>query len=180
MHSNIACQSLPTGARSPTLPVNCTAHFFLLNWFSILGLRSGMRRAMWEVRAQSTYLYRDIEYRAVSGVFRNIDPQPPLHPAIVSSPRTQRRGGGYTFSGRWGGGGSIFRKTPDIGLASYSIIPLRVRGHQGAEKGEKGDWGKRRKSEKEERRWRENKKIESRRRKVKKRENRERGKMGDI
>ncbi len=23
-------------------------------------------------------------------------------------------------------GGSIFRKTPDIGLASYSIIPLRV------------------------------------------------------
>jgi hypothetical protein len=25
------------------------------------------------------------------------------------------------------GGGSIFRKTPDIGLASYSIIPLRSR-----------------------------------------------------
>jgi hypothetical protein len=32
---------------------------------------------------------------------------------------------GYTLAGRWGGGGSIFRKTPDIGLASYSIIPLR-------------------------------------------------------
>ncbi len=52
-----------------------------------------------------------IEYRAVSGVFRTIDPQPPLHP--------RTKGGG--------GGGSIFRKTPDIGLASYSIIPLRSR-----------------------------------------------------
>ncbi len=33
-----------------------------------------------------------VEYRAVSGVFQNIDPQPPLHPASVSSPRT--KGGG--------------------------------------------------------------------------------------
>jgi hypothetical protein len=67
-----------------------------------------------------------IEYRAVSGVFRTIDPPYPLHPASVSSPRT--RGGGYTLAGRRGGG-SIFRKTPDtdIGLASYSIIPLRDR-----------------------------------------------------
>ncbi len=48
-----ACQSLPTVRVHCTLPVNCTAHFFLLNWFSILGLRSEMRRAMWEVRAQS-------------------------------------------------------------------------------------------------------------------------------
>ncbi len=55
-----------------------------------------------------------IEYRAVSGVFRTIDPLPPLHPASVSSPRT--KGGGRTHSSR---------KTPDIGLASYSIIPLR-------------------------------------------------------
>jgi hypothetical protein len=29
-----------------------------------------------------------IVYRAVSGVFRSIDPPPPLHPASVSSPRT--------------------------------------------------------------------------------------------
>ncbi len=28
------------------------------------------------------------------------------------------------------GWGSIFRKTPDIGLASYSIIPVRKRGRQ--------------------------------------------------
>jgi len=57
-----------------------------------------------------------IEYRAVSGVFRTIWPPPPLHPASVSSP---------TIAGRWRGGGSIYRKTPDIGLASHSIIPLR-------------------------------------------------------
>jgi hypothetical protein len=46
-----------------------------------------------------------IEYRAVYGVFRTIDP----HPLSLRSAR---------------GGGSIVRKTPDIGLASYSIIPL--------------------------------------------------------
>ncbi len=31
----------------------------------------------------------------------------------------------YTLAGWWGGGGSIFWKTPDIGLASYSLISLR-------------------------------------------------------
>ncbi len=46
-----------------------------------------------------------VEYRAVSGVFQNIDPPP--HPLS-----TQRRGGGW--------------KTPDIGLASNSMIPLRI------------------------------------------------------
>ncbi len=43
-------------------------------------------------------------------------PHPFLHPASVPSPRT--KGGGYTLAGRWGGwgpGGSIFRKTRDIG-----------------------------------------------------------------
>jgi hypothetical protein len=35
-----------------------------------------------------------IEYRAVSGVFRTIDPTTPLHPASVSSPRTKDGGGG--------------------------------------------------------------------------------------
>ncbi len=66
----------------------------------------------------------NIEYRAVSGVFRTIDPPTPPHTTSVSSPRT--KGGGYTLAGQWGGGGSIVRKTPDIGLASYNIIPLRV------------------------------------------------------
>jgi hypothetical protein len=73
--------------------------------------------------AQITY----IEYRAVSDVFRTIDPSPPLHPASMSSPFT--KGGGGLHIRRavrgWGGGVSIILKTPDIGLASYSIIPLR-------------------------------------------------------
>jgi hypothetical protein len=38
-----------------------------------------------------------VEYRAVSGIFQNIDPHPPLHPASVSSTRTK---GGYTLAGR--------------------------------------------------------------------------------
>jgi hypothetical protein len=45
-----------------------------------------------------------IEYRAVSGVFRTIDPPPPLHSASVSSPCT--KGGGYIHTRRavrgWG------------------------------------------------------------------------------
>ncbi len=70
---------------------------------------------------QSTFISR-----VQSSVWRlpNYWPPPPLHPASVSSPRT--KGGGYTLAERWRCGGSIFRKTPDIGLASCSIIPLRV------------------------------------------------------
>jgi hypothetical protein len=54
-----------------------------------------------------------VEYRAVSGVFQNIEPPPP-------SPGVE------------GGGGSIFWKTLDIGLASYSMISLRFHGIPGA------------------------------------------------
>jgi hypothetical protein len=43
-----------------------------------------------------------VEYRALSGVFQNIDPPPPFHPASVSSPLT-KGAGGYTLAGRWGG-----------------------------------------------------------------------------
>jgi hypothetical protein len=64
-----------------------------------------------------------IEYRSVSGVFRNIDPPPPLHPASVSSPAPKV--GGTHSPGRWGDGGSIFRMMPEIELASFSIILLR-------------------------------------------------------
>ncbi len=46
-----------------------------------------------------------IEYRAVSGVFRTIDPTPPLRPASGSSPPHQRRGGGvHTRRAVWGVG----------------------------------------------------------------------------
>ncbi len=74
-------------------------------------------------RPQNTYINR-----VQSSVWRlsNLDPPPPLPLASVSSPRT--KGGGKVR--RWrceGVGESIFRKTPDIGLAPYSIIPLRLR-----------------------------------------------------
>ncbi len=72
-----------------------------------------------------------IEYRTVSGVSELPNYWPPilLRPACVSSPCT--KGGG------WGGGANHslggdsvrgwvnIRKTPDIWLVSYSIIPLR-------------------------------------------------------
>ncbi len=60
------------------------------------------------------------EYRAVSGVFRTIDPPPPLHPASESCPRT-KGGGVHTRRAVRGWGVNI---SPDIGLASYSIIHL--------------------------------------------------------
>ncbi len=64
----------------------------------------------------------------MSGVFRNYwTPTPSPPSACFLPPRTK----GDTLAGRWGDGGSIFRKTPDIGMASYSIIPLRIRGRRG-------------------------------------------------
>ncbi len=57
-----------------------------------------------------------MEYRAVSGV------PPPSPPSECALPPHQRRG---LHTRRGWGGGSIFWKTPDIGLASYSIISLR-------------------------------------------------------
>jgi hypothetical protein len=44
-----------------------------------------------------------VEYKAVSGVFQNIDPPPPSHPASVSSPHTRwavRGVGGQYFERR--------------------------------------------------------------------------------
>ena len=65
--------------------------------------------------------------RVQSSVYRlpNYWPPTPSPPSECVLPPHQSWGGGYTLAERWGGGGSIFRKTPDIGLASYSIIPLR-------------------------------------------------------
>ncbi len=64
-----------------------------------------------------------VEYRAVSGVFQNIDPPSPSPPGECVLPHNK---GGDTHSpGGEGGEGSIFWKTPDIGLASYRIISLR-------------------------------------------------------
>ncbi len=54
----------------------------------------------------------DVEYRAVSAVFQNIDPPPPLHPASVSCPRTK---GGGVHTRREGVEGQYFgrRQTLD-------------------------------------------------------------------
>ncbi len=72
-------------------------------------------------RSQSTYIYR-----VQSSAWRlpNYWPPTPSPPSECVLPPHQRRGGGNTRRAVRGGG-SILRKTPDIGLASYSIIPLR-------------------------------------------------------
>ncbi len=55
----------------------------------------------------------------MSLVFQNIDPPPPLSARRVCPP--PNKGGGYTIAERRGGRrGSIFWKTKDIGLPSYS------------------------------------------------------------
>ncbi len=64
-----------------------------------------------------------VEYRAVSGVFQNIDPPPPLHPASVSSPAPNA--GGYTLAGRWGVGVNILEDAGHwIGLLLYNLSTL--------------------------------------------------------
>ncbi len=55
----------------------------------------------------------------MSLVFQNIDPHPPLRPASVYPPPLLG-GGGHSRRTERGVGGSIFWKTRDIGLPSYS------------------------------------------------------------
>ncbi len=69
---------------------------------TILGTRS-VTNAMKGANGVGHKVLTYIEYRAVPGVFQNIDPHPLLHPASVSSPRS--KGGRYTLAGRWGGWG---------------------------------------------------------------------------
>jgi hypothetical protein len=72
-------------------------------------------------RMQKVLTY--VEYRAVSGVFQKYDPPPPSPSSECVLPPHQRREGAVR-----GVGGSIFWKTPDIGLTSYSIISIRSHG----------------------------------------------------
>jgi hypothetical protein len=61
-----------------------------------------------------------VEYRAVSDVFQINDPPPPSPPSECVLPRTK---GTHSPGGEGdGGGGSIFWKTPAIGLASYNNL----------------------------------------------------------
>ncbi len=71
---------------------------------------------------QSTYICR-----VQSCVWRlpQYWPPNPLSTQRVCPPPSPKAGGTHTLAGRWVDGGSIFWKTPDIGLASYSIISLR-------------------------------------------------------
>ncbi len=71
-------------------------------------------------QTQSTYMYRvQSSVWCLPNYWFPI-PSPPIECVL---PPHQRRG--YKLARGWGGGGSIFRKTPDIGLASYRIIPLQ-------------------------------------------------------
>ncbi len=74
-----------------------------------------------------------LQYRVQSSVWRlpNYWPPTPSPPSECVLPPHQRRcvhHGASTHSpgGEGVGGGPIFRKTLDIGLASYSIVPLRI------------------------------------------------------
>jgi hypothetical protein len=55
----------------------------------------------------------------MSGVFQNVDPPPPHHPASVYPPLLVR-GGTHSLGGE-GGGESIFWKTPDTALYSTYV-----------------------------------------------------------
>jgi hypothetical protein len=68
-----------------------------------------------------------IEYSAVSGVFRTIDPHP-LSPQRVCPPPAPKAGGGHTRRAVRGWGVNMYfgrRQTLDWPLTDYSIIPLR-------------------------------------------------------
>jgi hypothetical protein len=83
-----------------------------------------------------------VEYRAVSGVFQNIDPRPPsLHSASVSSPRTKGGGRGGTHSpGGEGVGGQYLEDARHwIGLLQYN--PSAGKGMGGRRRA--GIWGRR-------------------------------------
>jgi len=67
----------------------------------------------------TTYTYIRRVYRAVSDVFQNSDPPTPLSTRRVCPPPATKTGGTHSLGGEWGGG-SIFWKMQDIGLAFFS------------------------------------------------------------
>ncbi len=78
------------------------------------------------IRGITKYLHRVCRVQKCLASSKILTPYPRSTQRVCSPPGP--KAGGYTLAGRcrWGGGGSVFWKTPDIGLASYSIIPLRV------------------------------------------------------
>ena len=66
-----------------------------------------------------------VEYRTVSGVFQNIDPHPPLHPASVFFPAAKAGWGVGVHTRRALGGGDILEDARHrIGLLQF--IPSTV------------------------------------------------------
>jgi hypothetical protein len=100
--------------RRPTIRIRAAKHRQAV----FLGMKSTVGRLGLDHKVL-TY----VEFRAVSGVFQNIDPPPPLHPASVSSPRNNCGGRTQSLGGEGVGGQYL-----DIGLASYSIINLSTVG----------------------------------------------------
>jgi hypothetical protein len=67
-----------------------------------------------------------VEYRAVSGVFQNIDPHPPLHPASVYPPH-QRRGITHSPAVRGMGGQYFGRRQTRVEPFGSSVIFLLIK-----------------------------------------------------
>jgi hypothetical protein len=66
-----------------------------------------------------------VEYRAVSVVFQNIDPPPPLHPASVSSPLHQRWGVHTRRTVRGRGVNILEDARHWIGLLQYNLSTVQ-------------------------------------------------------
>ncbi len=79
--------------------------------------------ALGEEKASSQKVITYVEYRAVSGVFQNIDPPPPSQPSECVLPPHQRWGGVHTrrVVRGWGGGFNFLEDaTHWIGLLQYN------------------------------------------------------------
>jgi hypothetical protein len=87
------------------------------------GVCSGCELHYIDLTPQSTYIYR--VRRCVWRLPKCWPPTPPSPLSECVLPPHQRRGV-HNRRALWRGGGSIFWKTRDIGLASYSIISLRL------------------------------------------------------
>ncbi len=80
----------------------CSSYSMAMRWWTAPQRRAPSSPSTRVSTSHKVLTY--LEYRAVPGVFKNIDPSPPLHPASVCVlPPHQRRG--YTLAGRWGGWG---------------------------------------------------------------------------
>jgi hypothetical protein len=68
-----------------------------------------------------------VEYRAVSGVFQNIDPPTPLSTQQVCPFPAPKAGGGTHSAGVWGGGLNILEDARHwIGLLQYNLSTVAV------------------------------------------------------